>query len=82
MTKTVNKEELRNALTKYYNNYYKDRFNDIDRGILAKRLTSSIFISLRSSGYTFLPTKIDTLVSKIKEDCYKVEGSFAEDYLK
>lgn len=82
MKKTVSKEELKNALIKYYNDYYKDRYNDIDRGRLVKLFTSSIFISLRSSGYTFLPTKIDTLVSKIKEDCYKVEGSFAEDYLK
>ena len=77
MTKTVNKEELKNALIKYYNDYYKDRFNDTDRGILVRRLTNSVFISLRSSGYTFLPTKIDTLITKIKEDCYKVEGKLA-----
>ena len=81
MTKTVNKEELKNALIKYYNDCYKDRYNDIDRGHLVKLLTSSIFISLRSSGYTFLPTKVDTIITKIEDDCYEVEGSFAKEYL-
>ena len=82
MTKTVNKEELKNALSKYYNDHYKDRFNDIDRGILAKRFTSVVFSSLSLKGYSLLHFSNDTLITKIKEDCYKTEGKFAEDYLK
>ena len=82
MTKTVNKEELKNALIKYYNDHYKDSYNDRDRGILAKRLTSFIFISLKSKWHCFLPCDTTTEITKIKEDCYKVEGKFTEDYLK
>ena len=82
MIKTVNKEELKNALIKYYNYHYKDRFNDRDRGILANRLTSFVFISLKSEWHFFLPCDTATEITKIKEDCYKVEGKFAEDYLR
>ena len=82
MTKTVNKEELKNALIKYYNYYYKDRFNDTDRGKLVRMLTNSVFIGLKSKSYCFLPCDTDTLITKTKEDCYKVEGKFAKDYLK
>ena len=82
MTKTVNKENLRNALIKYYNDYYKDRFNDTDRGILVRRLTNFIFIGLKSKSYSLLPRSNDTIITKIKEDCYEVEGSFAKDYIK
>ena len=74
MTKTVNKENLRNALIKYY--------NDIGKGIIANRLTNFIFIGLKSKSYSLLPCDTDTLITKIKEDCYKVEGKFAKDYLK
>ena len=81
MTKTVNKEELKNALIKYYNDYYKDRYNDTDREKLAKRLTSFVFISLKSKWHCFLPCDTTTEITKIKEDCYKVEGKFAKDYL-
>lgn len=77
MTKTVNKEELKNALIKYYNDYYKDRYNDIDRGKLSNRLTNSVFIHLKSEGYSLLSYDNDTLITKIKEDCYKVEGKLA-----
>ena len=82
MTKTVNKENLRNALIKYYNDYYKDRFNDTDRGILAKWFTSVVFSSLSLKCYSLLHFSNDTLITKIKEDCYEVEGSFAKDYIK
>ena len=81
MTKTVNKEELKNALIKYYNDYYKDHYNDIDRGRLAKLFTSFVFNSLKSQLHCFLPCDTDTLITKTKEDCYKVEGKFAKDYL-
>ena len=82
MTKTVNKENLRNALIKYYNDYYKDRFNDTDRGILVRRLTNFIFIGLKSKSYSILPCNNDTIITKIEDDCYEVEGSFAKDYIK
>ena len=74
MNKTVNKENLRNALIKYY--------NEIGKGIIANRLTNFVFIELKSKSYSFLPCDTDTLITKVKEDCYKVEGSFAKDYLK
>ncbi len=82
MTKTVNKEELKNALIKYYNDYYKDRYNDIDRGILVRRLTNYVFIGLKSKSYSLLPCDNDTVITKIEDDCYEVEGSLAENYLK
>ena len=82
MKKIVNKEELKNALIKYYNDYYKDRFNDKDRERLVRMLTNSVFISLRSECYSFMPCNNDTLITKIKEDSYEVEGSFAKDYIK
>ena len=81
MTKTVNKEELRNALIKYYNDYYKDRYNDTDRGKLANMLKNFVFIDLQIKGYSILPRNKDTIITKIEDDCYEVEGSFAKDYL-
>ena len=74
MSKIVNKEELKNALIKYY--------NDIGKGIIANRLTSVVFSSLRLKCYSLLHCNNDTLITKIKEGCYKVEGSFAKDYIK
>ena len=76
--KTVNYETLKKALIKYYNDHYNDR----DRGILANRLASFVFISLKSKWHCFLPCDNTTEITKIKEDCYKVEGKFAENYLK
>ena len=81
-TKTVNYETLKKALIKYYNDHYNDRYNDRDRGILANRLASFVFISLKSKWHCFLPCDTTTEITKIKEDCYKVEGKFAENYLK
>lgn len=81
MTKTVNREELKNALIKYYNDYYNDRYNETDRSHLVKLFNSTVFTSLSLKGYSLLHFRTDTVITKIKEDRYKVEGSFAKDYL-